>query len=284
MKKLCIYHHNCADGFGAAWVVRKALGEEVEFFPGVYQSPPPDVTEREVILVDFSYKRDVMIEMSKTAKAILILDHHKSAVEDLQNFDLDCKCYIEAHFDMNHSGAMLAWNYFFPNEKPPELLRHIEDRDLWKFELPGTREIQACVFSYPYDFKVWDDLMSAVDIHAIRLEGAAIERKHFKDIDELLVVGRRRMNIGGYNVPVCNLPYIHASDAGNAMARGEPFAATYMDTPNGRVFSLRSSPDGVDVSEVAKRYGGGGHKNAAGFKQAIGWEGETDRPDISHCC
>ena len=97
-------------------------------------------------------------------------------------------------------------------------------------------------------------------------EGEAIERKHFKDIHELLGVTTREMVIGGYRVPVANLPYTMSSDAGHELAKGRPFAACYWDTPEGRVFGLRSSDEGVDVSEVAKQYGGGGHRNAAGFK------------------
>lgn len=97
------------------------------------------------------------------------------------------------------------------------------------------------------------------------VEGEAIERKHFKDIAELLGVVQRRMVIGGVNVPVANLPYTLVSDAAHKMAQGEPFAGCYWDTPKGRVFGLRSSDNGMDVSEIAKRYGGGGHRNAAGF-------------------
>jgi nanoRNase/pAp phosphatase (c-di-AMP/oligoRNAs hydrolase) len=73
------------------------------------------------------------------------------------------------------------------------------------------------------------------------------------------------MTIGGHRVPVANLPYTMSSDAGHEMAKGRPFAACYWDTPEGRVFSLRSNDEGVDVSEVAKQYGGGGHRNASGF-------------------
>ena len=57
-----------------------------------------------------------------------------------------------------------------------------------------------------------------------------------------------------------------SSDAGHELGKGRPFAACYWDTPDGRVFSLRSSADGADVSEVAKQYGGGGHRNASGFR------------------
>ena len=256
---MCIYHGNCADGFGAAWVVRKALGE-IEFHPGNYQEPPPDVTGKDVVMVDFTYKRPVLLGMAEKANSILILDHHKTAAEDL----IDLPANVTAKFDMNRSGAMLAWDHFFVGEIPPPLLLHIEDRDLWRFALQNTRQIQANVFSFPYDFQVWDTLMATAPA-ALAAEGEAIERKHFKDIRELLGVTTREMVIGGHRVPVANLPYTMSSDAGHELAKGRPFAACYWDTPDGRVFSLRSNDDGVDVAEVAKQYGGGGHRNAAGF-------------------
>jgi oligoribonuclease NrnB/cAMP/cGMP phosphodiesterase (DHH superfamily) len=288
LRPLCIYHGNCADGFGAAWVVRKALAGEVDFHAGVYQNPPPDVSCRDVILVDFSYKRPVLYQMNSAAKSLLILDHHKTAAEDLGDFieppewaawqtihgSEPASLRVAALFDMNRSGAMIAWDYFFPRMEPPQLLKHIQDRDLWLFKLDGTREIQANVFSYPYDFDIWDTLM-AMDVQRLRDDGAAIERKHFKDIRELIAVTKRRMLIGGFIVPVANLPYTLTSDAGNFMAQGEAFAACYWDTSEGRVFSLRSTAAGTDVSEIAKRYGGGGHRNAAGFRMPIGWEGDA---------
>ena len=299
-KTMCIYHGNCADGFGAAWVVRKALGNSVEFVAGVYGQEPPDVAGKDVIIVDFSFKYDVLAKMSWRANSIIILDHHKSAAEDLAKFPpfqagvrVDARNangsvalgWESAHalmhsqnapaiaccFDMGRSGAMLAWDHFFPDQEPPQLLRHIEDRDLWLFKLDGTREIQANLFSYPYDFEVWDKLM-ATDVETLRSDGAAIERKHHKDVAELVAVTRRRLVIGGHNVPVASLPYTLTSDAGHLMAQGEPFAACYWDTPDGRTFSLRSTDDGLDVSEIAKQYGGGGHRNASGFRVPFGHE------------
>lgn len=280
MKTLCIYHGNCADGFGAAWAVRKALGaENVEFHAGVYQSPPPDVTDRDVIMVDFSYKRDVVAEMAGKARRVLILDHHKSALEDLADAFLSADgagfTYdrynrhhaggVIVYFDMNRSGAGIAWDFFHPGKPRPALIDHIEDRDLWRFTLEGTREIQANVFSYPYDFDVWDRLMES-DVSALRSDGAAIERKHFKDIREFIDAAGYRAVLAGHEVPFLNAPYFWSSDAGHIMAKGESFAACYWDTPGGRVFSLRSADDGMDVSEIAKQFGGGGHKHASGFK------------------
>ncbi len=260
---ICIYHGNCADGFAGAWVVRKAMGGGddcgMDFCPGVYQTEPPNVTGKTVVLVDFSYKRPVMERIVAQASSVTVLDHHKSAAEDLKDLR-----GAEVIFDMERCGSRIAWDYFFPGAPPPPVLLHIEDRDLWRFALPKTREIQANIFSYPYDFAVWDQLIAS-DPTVLAVEGTAIERKHFKDIEELLGVVQRRMLIGGYNVPVANLPYTLVSDAAHKMAQREAFAACYWDTPRGRVFGLRSTEDGIDVSDVAKTYGGGGHRNAAGF-------------------
>ena len=266
MKKLCIYHGNCADGFTAAWVVRKALGEDVEFHAGVYQNEPPNVEGRDVVMVDFSYKRTVLEQMRDRAASVLILDHHKTAEADLKDLP-----GVVSVFDMNRAGARITWDHYFPNQEPPKLLLHVEDRDLWRFALRKTREIQASVFAYPYDFKVWDFLMGA-DTAQLALEGEAIERKHFKDIRELVTVVTREFTIGGHTVPVANLPYTLTSDAGHLLAKGKPFAGCYWDTPDGRVFSLRSQDDGMDVGEIAKQYGGGGHKHASGFRVPYGHE------------
>jgi oligoribonuclease NrnB/cAMP/cGMP phosphodiesterase (DHH superfamily) len=261
MKPICIYHGNCADGYGAAWVVRKAIGDgKVDFHPGVYSEPPPDIEGRSVIMVDFSYKRPVLLDMAKSGAFIRVIDHHKTAAEDLRDLPVN----VATTFDMEHSGAILTWNHYFPGERPPQLLEHIEDRDLWRFNMSGTREVQANVFSHPYDFKVWDELRDT-PVEDLLAEGRAIERKHFKDVNELLGVVTRRMNIGGYNVPIANLPYIHVSDAAHKLCTGEAFAGCYWDTPKGRVFGLRSTDAGVDVSEIAKQYGGGGHRHASGF-------------------
>jgi len=273
-KKLCIYHGNCLDGFGAAWAVHNALGDSVEFYKGIHQQRPPNVSGFDVLLVDFSYKKDVLENMLKTASSITILDHHISAEKDLSELLKNEK--IKGLFDMNKSGAMLAWEWFNPDKQPPKLIKHIQDRDLWQFRLEGTREIQAALSSYPYDFNIWDKFMANNDyeIEILKQDGAAIERKLQKDIKELIKSGVRRMNIGGYNVPVLNVPSAYVSDAGNIMSINEPFAACYWDHPDGRSFSLRSSEKGVNVSEVAQKYGGGGHVKAAGFTIDIGWEGE----------
>ncbi|WP_317450708.1 DHHA1 domain-containing protein [Stenotrophomonas lacuserhaii] len=299
MKPLVIYHANCADGFTAAWAVRQAM--EADFHAGVHGETPPDVTGRDVILVDFCYPVAHLVEMARVARSILVLDHHKSAEADLRpgevrigtvgeaelqvakivrldNLPAPVEAWVWyqteasvedgivcAFFDQERSGAGIAWDFFHPNKSRPPLIDHVEDRDLWRFALHGTREIQAAVFSYPYRFDVWDELMQTPAAQLYQ-QGLVIERKHHKDMAELVEVTKRPMVIGHYTVPVASLPYTLASDAGHLMAKDQPFAACYYDKADGRVFSLRSTDDGVDVSEVAKLYGGGGHARAAGFR------------------
>jgi len=286
-KPLCIWHSNCADGFGAAWVFKYHSGLDFDFHPGVYQQPPPDVEGRDVYMVDFSYKRAVVEDMLKTAKSITLIDHHKSAIDDLQPL-IDDKS-IRAMVTTKHSGAMLAWLYWHGISKvPPQLLKHIEDRDLWRFSLPGTREIQAALFSYPYDFEVWDKLMRS-PVSDLMADGRALVRKHMKDVAEMLKVVVRRMIIDGHNVPVANLPYLFSSEAGHMLAAGylnedghhEPFGACYWDTPTGRTFSLRSTDDGQDVQAIAVKFGGGGHVRAAGFTVSFAEAAKFEIPALT---
>jgi hypothetical protein len=151
----------------------------LEFHPGVYGTPPPDVTGRAVILVDFSYKRPVMEDLCRTAAAELDGLDEWAAVQGFTP---------TTHIDMGRSGAVLAWEYFHPGQPIPRLLQHVQDRDLWRFALTGTREILACVFSHPFVFGLWDTLVAEIDLDpaAILAEGRAIERKHHRDIAELL--------------------------------------------------------------------------------------------------
>jgi oligoribonuclease NrnB/cAMP/cGMP phosphodiesterase (DHH superfamily) len=278
---LCIYHGNCADGFGAAWVVRKALGADIGFHAAKHGEPAPQVTGKRVIIVDFAFSLETLTAMAETAESVLVLDHHKTAQTALQQVpsaepshqlhEMSHNAGLHALFDMNRSGAGLTWDFFFPSEPRPALINHIEDRDLWQFKLAGTREVMANVFSYPQDFAIWDELFAA-EVSSLLADGVAIERQRQKTVTDLVRSTKRRMVIGGHDVPVANIPGMFASDAGNIMTAGEPFAACYSDGPEGRSFSLRSTDQGVDVAEVASQYGGGGHRNASGFRVPFGHE------------
>ena len=263
MKPLLVYHGGCQDGFGAAWAVWKRHGDNFDYHPGIHREPPPDVSGRDLVIADFSYPLDIMQQMIPDADSITIIDHHLSAARELQPL-LD-NGEIDGIIDMGKSGAMLTWEWFHPGEPAPRLLEYIQDRDLYRFVLPDSRAISSALFSWPQDFETWDRLMSG-DLEELRLDGLAIERKHQRDIRALIKSGTRRMRLCGHEVPLLNVPFTMASDAVNLLAQEEPFAVCYWDDCNGRVFSLRSAEQGVDVSEIARSFGGGGHRHAAGFR------------------
>lgn len=261
---ICIYHGGCDDGFGAAYAVWKHYGEKFEYYPGIYQTDPPDTKGRDVLLVDFSYKRPVIEKIAAVAKSVTIVDHHKSAMEDLVGLD-GKHSNIALEFDMERSGAALAWLKFQFDHPMPDLIRHIEDRDLWRFDLPGTMLVSMALRSYPQDFKTWDSLMNR-PIAELKAEGESIHRWYRVQLENLKKATIWQ-TIGGYEVPTVNAQYMFASDLAGELAEenSAPFAACFWDNTFGRTFSLRSRYD-FDVSEIAKQYGGGGHRNAAGFK------------------
>lgn len=288
-KTIVIYHGNCADGFTAAWVVKKWFEEntrdpahEIEFIAGVYQRPVPleRIAGNNVIIVDFSYKYPEMEQIAAAASHLTWIDHHKSALIDMASWlhatrlgEMSlCPKNVTTYCDNERSGAGLAWDYYFDPINRPSLIDLVEDRDLWKFKYPETRAIAAYIFSFPYEFVQWDIFARDLEKDDYRQEmifaGESIERKHFKDINELLPICTRHIRIDNVIVPCANLPYTMVSDAGNILAQRNPelFGICYYDGMDGRNFSLRSVDGGRDVSEIAKKFGGGGHAKAAGFR------------------
>jgi hypothetical protein len=301
-KPICIYHGGCVDGFTAAWAVWRALGE-IDFHPGIYGEAPPDVTGRDVIMVDFSYKRPVIDTMAATCRTMLILDHHKTAAADLARIErpyvenMGWEAYLDsvhnafhqldrdprapfAIFDMERSGAQIAWDFFHTAAHPrPTLVDYVADRDLWRFNLEFSREVSAYIYSWPMDFDQWTRTAlkldaSERDFQDVFLSGAAILRQHDRNVASVIRNTRQTMVIGGQRVPVANCPHFMGSEAGHMLGEDQPFAATYYDREGGRVFSLRSREGGADVAAIAAQYGGGGHYHAAGFKAAPGWNGD----------
>jgi uncharacterized protein len=265
IRPLIIYHDNCMDGFSAAWCFWRKYHDQAQYLGGRFYTPPPDVTGREVYLVDFCYERDDVAQMLRTAASVTLIDHHKTALENVSTLP-----GLQQYTDLERSGATLAWDYLYPDTARPLLLEFIEDRDLWRRQLKDGDEISACLHSYEFGFELWDQLMALdqAGVTQMKAEGTTLLRKQRKDMAVLLQVSQRRMVIAGHDVPVANIPFMMASEAGHQMAKGEPFSACYWDTAMGRKFELRSVESGLDVSAIARTYGGGGHVHAAGFRVA----------------
>lgn len=268
---------SCLDGFAAAWAISGKWPNTPTYF-AQYGDTPPDVTGLGVLITDFSYPEAVLREMAAKARWIHVLDHHETARPIL--LKLREEGVIKAEFDLERSGAALAWDYAWgAGRARPWLIQYVQDRDLWKYELNGTREVNAMLASHPLDFKLWTTLADRLERPHTRAdlinEGAGILRGRDRDLRDILASTRRMMFIGEHEVPVANVPYIMASDAGNILAEGHPFAAVYFDRADGvRQVSLRSTQDGLNVAEIAQQYGGGGHAHAAGF--SIPFDGNHD--------
>ena len=259
-KRLVLYHSHCIDGFTAAWAAWKAYGDEgVEYVPVSYGQPPPNVTDCFTVVVDFSYPRDVMIAMNESASGLSVFDHHRTAQAALDGLGF-------ALFDMERSGAGITWDALHHGEPRPWLIDYVEDRDLWRFALPRSKEVNAWVSACRRDsFADWDRL-SATPLEKAVEKGEAVLAYIDRYVAEM-VEQARVVDFGGQKVPVVNAPYISISELVGKLAESAPFAVGWFQRSDGLyAYSLRSrGPDGVDVSEIAKRYGGGGHRNAAGF-------------------
>lgn len=280
---LVLFHGGCSDGFAAAWVSRLQM-KAAEFVPVSHGEPPPDVTGRLVYILDFSYKRPILQEMIRRARMIVLLDHHQSAQQELEGMLSDVSLIstgqpgLYGTFDMGHSGAMLAWMHFFPGQLPPILVQYVEDRDLWRFNLSRSREVAAALRSYPFDFDLWDSWhfeygrpghIKPGVIDRLVNDGTAILRYQNEQIERILASaydmsfddGKERYGIRAVNSPVLQ------SELAGKLAEGRPFGACWYDDGYVRHWSLRSTKEGVDVSLVARRMGGGGHPHSAGFEE-----------------
>jgi oligoribonuclease NrnB/cAMP/cGMP phosphodiesterase (DHH superfamily) len=209
-----------------------------------------------VVIVDFSYSRPILEGMAKEASAIQVLDHHITAQEALGGLP-----YV--HFDLEKSGAVLAWEWAH-GTSPPWLLQYVQDKDLWTWKLPGSREINAGLNAYPYDFSIWDSLNK----DTLEQEGRAILRFEHALVQKII---RQAVwvRFEGETVP-CVQSAILTSQIGEQLSPGLPFCLIWHDRNGRRNFSLRSEEGGADEAKIAVKYGGGGHTHAAGFSVSLG--------------
>lgn len=262
-----LYHKNCYDGFGAAYAAWKKFGNSAKYIPVSYGEPfPREFCEdlgSTVYILDFSYPKEEMLYWADFYE-LIVLDHHKTAQANFQDLRHP---NIKALFDMEKSGARLAWEYFHTvggvvGGDVPDLILHIEDRDLWRFKLDRSKEIHKALVSYPMDFKLWDSF----DVEKLKVEGVALERMYNQLVDNICAsswIG----NIGDDLVPMVNTS-IAWSEVGDALKKKYPdakYVASFTEFEKEVMWSLRSRED-FDCSEVAKKFGGGGHRQAAGFK------------------
>ena len=261
---LIIYHSNCPDGFGAAYSAWRRLGDQAEYCPMNHNDPFPDVDGKVVACVDICFSRERMEELRKRAKKLVVLDHHVTAMEGMEGFEAD-----HVVFDMSHSGAYLSWTFFNPATEPPLLIRCIEDRDLWKWEIPQSGTYLSYIDTLPYEFEVWGEAISVDWDHALMLGKAvgdlkrrqresARERASLRWFDDHKVMV---VNLGDKTLvsATCN------ELAQDSRCDGMAIAWRYDHDADKSICSIRGFGDDVDVRKIAEKYGGGGHRLAAGF-------------------
>jgi oligoribonuclease NrnB/cAMP/cGMP phosphodiesterase (DHH superfamily) len=259
---LVLYHSNCTDGWTAAWCAWRKFGDSAEYLPATYQSGEVfDVAGREVYILDYCPQLPELLSYTSLAKSCVVLDHHKSAEETCAQLDY-------CHFDQHRSGAGMAWDYFHSEKPRPTLVNYVEDRDLWRWALPDSHAVSAVLSSYAHgDFELWQMLVNTCENSRDILirAGEAIERSKAIDIANYKRNAVLSKFAGYPDVPVVNAGGNIISDLVNQLASKNYFAVAWNQVSDGTFrYSMRSNGD-FDVSTIAKRFGGGGHKNASGF-------------------
>lgn len=267
-KIVVIYHDQCRDGFGAAYAAWKKFGDEASYIPRKTQDPVPEGLEhKEIYIVDYSYKKPELQELLHRNKSVVVIDHHASSQDAVTSFNGNV-------FDMEHSGAVLAWHYFHPKTEIPKLLLYIEDHDLWKFKMEFNREFGSALGEYNQDFETWDQLNKNLEdrdhFSKFISHGAAIAG--FEDkLVEKLVGFREKVLFEGKEIYAVNCSRIYRSVVAHELSKlngqegGLEMAIVYYRYDKQVHCSLRSNGD-IDVRLMAEKYGGGGHKNASSIR------------------
>lgn len=264
---IVLYHAECADGFGGAWAIWRRF-PDAKFIPVKHgNSPPPNLRNERIVIVDFSYDRATLGAMARQTESLLVLDHHITAEKALAGLPY-------AYFDMKKSGAVLAWEW--AHEQPvPWILNYIQDKDLWTWALPSSREINAAIASYPFDFQLWNNFKQ----QELEREGRAILRYEHELIGKLAAQSVL-VEFQNELVP-CAQSAVLTSQIGERLSADAPFCIIWHDRDGRRYFSMRSREDGTDVGAIAASFGGGGHTHAAGFSIPLGPDGSLpDNPSL----
>lgn len=284
-----LYHKNCADGFLAAAAIKASGHVEAEYIPvqygditaDNYDEWAADLFGKQVMIVDFSVKPEVMDRIHEDAESIVWLDHHKTAFED---YALDVNerysgCLLPDHYprlvadlDNERSGAMIAWHFMFPGEPVPSIIRYVDDRDRWVWALPETRNVMAGFFASDWDLDTWAEFLllpkqelddTVFDIEGI---GATLNQAFDKDIEKLAERATPCRINEKWLGTIVNAPHKYASELGHKLAKENGTYALVWSSVGRRVFCSLRGAEGYDVSEIAKMFGGGGHAGAAGFE------------------
>lgn len=285
---IVIYHGGCSDGFGSAlasYIYFKPTnginknGNKVEYFPGVFKQPPPNVKGKNVLICDFSYDKKTLEKMIDDANTLSIIDHHKTARRILREISTENK-----YFNMKHSGASLTWTYFFPDQELPLLIRYIEDTDIWLKKMEHTDAISLYIYSLPFEFSEYEKLLDDNYIKEILPYAIGMWMKNEADIKQALGSATIKFYKNGseYNLVAHVNATTAKSDIGNRLLSKFPYcdySAVYSKRDSTTYFSLRSEDNKSDTTKISTKFGGGGHRNASGMTTINSTEIPTDLID-----
>lgn len=279
-RKVIYYHKGCWDGFCAAYLFYKVHGADHDYIPVQYGNDAnlELCKDKEVFILDFSFPEVELRAIASVATRVVILDHHDTAekhVTKLLNEDV-----VQGVFDQRFSGAMLTHHWLIEAGAPDwgpqimDLVEYVQDRDLWTWKMPDSKEFNTGLRAYPLDFGVWDGLMATkCVVSRLIIEGTSIN-KYRHEVLEHHKSKAIMLDFHGVKVPfvLCTTPEI-ISDLGHLLDEKHPFAMIGMPIENGLSVSLRSREEfGYHVGEIAEQYGGGGHPRSASFVVSGGWQ------------
>lgn len=261
-KIVVIYHGNCPDGFGGAWSAWRKFGAKAAYLPATDRNALPcPIKNKEVYLIDYTYEPELVKKLVNDNVSVTIIDHHVTAKPSL-------KLVGESLYAIDHSGSVLAWHYFHQDKKVPMLLRYVEDRDIWNWKVPHSREMLMLLDLAPFDFEAWSRMAREFEdphMRAADIKKGALLLMHYRSLYEKLLPKADLVKFEGRKIYALNCPYYFADDLGHALAAKTHSLAILWGEYGGSVrVSLRSQGI-IDVSKIAKKYGGGGHKHASGF-------------------
>lgn len=261
---ICFYHSGDMDGKCSAAIVKRKI-PNVELYGIDYQDIPnfpwDKVQHRDVIMVDFSLPRESMERLLQETKRVYWIDHHKTAMADMKDLRIEGLCAVEL------AACELTYIFFYPTEPVPELIRLIGRWDVWDHSDPRTEPfhygIESC-YTDPNNPK-WLDY----DINIIIDIGYHI-MSYQEKIDKETMERAYPVTINGYSALAVNAP--QGSKKFNQHPDKDKYdiyiCYVFTDINKCRV-SLYTEKDNIYVGEIAKSYGGGGHKQAAGFITTI---------------
>ncbi len=261
-----IYHAHCQDGFGAAFAAYKKFGTSATYIACSDRLVPPEgLINKEVYILDYSYSKETLLTLEKENKRLVVLDHHISAKEAVES--------VKEHvYSSNHSGAYIAWEYFV-SSNIPELIKILEIIDLAKDKENIYSSLITYVLSKPYSFEAYEALLNDFEdeskIEKIKEIGKA-QDDYLELIIDTIIDKPDFVEFEGHTIACVNfsLPINEKSIALKKLyTKYPPFVMSYRFDDGMIKVSLRGNGE-VDLSEIAMKYGGGGHKNAAGFVMA----------------